>query len=57
VFKIDTTNKETLLHSFAYATDGGYPYAGLVRDSAGDLYGTTENGGPAGGGTVFKLIP
>ena len=57
VFKVDGTDKETLLHSFAYSTDGGYPYAGLVRDTAGNLYGATENGGPAGAGTVFKLVP
>jgi uncharacterized repeat protein (TIGR03803 family) len=44
VFKVDGTDKETLLHSFAYSTDGGYPYAGMVRDTAGNLYGATENG-------------
>jgi hypothetical protein len=42
----------TVLHSFTCRTDGGYPYAGLIRDSAGNLYGTTEVGG--GDGTVFK---
>ena len=57
VFKVDGTDKETLLHSFEYPSDGGYPYAGLVRDTAGNLYGATENGGPAGAGTVFKLVP
>jgi uncharacterized repeat protein (TIGR03803 family) len=57
VFKVGTTGKETLLRSLAYSTDGGYPYDGLVRDSAGNLYGTTDAGGPAGAGTVFKLVP
>jgi hypothetical protein len=44
------------LHSFSFSTDGGSPFAGLVRDSEGSLYGTTEIGGP-GFGTVFKLVP
>jgi uncharacterized repeat protein (TIGR03803 family) len=37
--------------------DGAYPQAGVVFDAAGNLYGTTDNGGPAGNGTVFKLTP
>jgi uncharacterized repeat protein (TIGR03803 family) len=57
VFKVDTSGQETVLHSFAYSTDGGYPYAGLVRDVAGNLYGTTFQGGVSGAGTVFKLTP
>lgn len=55
-FKLDTTGKETVLHSFAGSPDGAYPVAGLIRDAAGNLYGTTANGGGSGGaGTVFKL--
>src|SRR5271157_4783298 len=39
-----------------YCTDGAYPYAGMVFDSAGNLYGTTQDGGPdLAGGTVFEL--
>src|SRR6185369_13063249 len=56
VFKLDITGKETVLHSFAGApTDGSKPLAGLVRDKAGNLYGTTEYGGAFNNGTVFKL--
>jgi uncharacterized repeat protein (TIGR03803 family) len=45
VFKLDTTGKETVLHSFMGGTDGAHPRAGLVLDSAGNLYGTTYEGG------------
>jgi uncharacterized repeat protein (TIGR03803 family) len=57
VFKVDTTGKATFLHSFTGKKDGTYPYAGLILDSAGNLYGTTTAGGPGGAGTVFKIIP
>lgn len=46
---------EKVLHSFAKKNDGQHPAAGLVRDSKGDLYGTTVGGGSKGKGTVFKL--
>jgi uncharacterized repeat protein (TIGR03803 family) len=49
---------ETLLHNFnKNATDGDYPYSRLIFDAAGNLYGTTEGGGPYDAGTVFKLTP
>jgi uncharacterized repeat protein (TIGR03803 family) len=56
VFKLDASNRYSLttLHGFAYS-DGVYPGAGLAADSAGNLYGTTTNGGPLDCGTVFKL--
>ena len=47
---------ETVLHTFN-GTDGAAPYAGLIRDAAGNLYGTTFLGGAYGGGTVFELTP
>jgi uncharacterized repeat protein (TIGR03803 family) len=56
VFKLDTTGKETILHSFS-GTDGMLPQFGLVRDSKGNLYGDTYQGGAHGGGVVFKLKP
>ena len=55
VFKVDTTGKETVLYSFTGGVDGGLPYASLVEDSLGNLYGTTFGGGVSGKGTVFKL--
>ena len=48
---------EQVLYSFTGTSgDGAYPYGGLVRDSAGNLYGTTEQGGIGGQGTVFELV-
>lgn len=39
-----------------FCTDGAYPYAGMIFDSAYNLYGTTQQGGAdLGGGTVFQL--
>ena len=35
--------------------DGAMPYAGVVMDRAGNLFGTTDVGGAANGGTVFQL--
>jgi uncharacterized repeat protein (TIGR03803 family) len=61
VFELDTSGNETLLYSFTGGADGAYPHAGLVPDSAGNLYGTTLYGGIANGasgfGVVFKLTP
>ena len=55
VFKLDTTGTETVLHSFTGGADGGTPYSGLFRDSAGNLYGTTYSGGASGRGVIFKI--
>ena len=48
---------ETVLYSFTGGTDGGTPYAGVIFDPAGNLYGTTYVGGVYGYGTVFMLTP
>ena len=55
IFKLDTGGGAyTVLFKFGgYA--GSYPYAGLVRDSAGNLYGTTVGAGAHFSGVVFKL--
>jgi uncharacterized repeat protein (TIGR03803 family) len=49
---------QTELHKFAGApADGQNPYAGVVIDSNGVLYGTTATGGNANAGTVYSLTP
>jgi uncharacterized repeat protein (TIGR03803 family) len=55
IFKIDADGTETVLYDFTGGNDGAYPYAGLVRDSSGALYGTAVGGGASGVGTVFEL--
>lgn len=56
VFKLDTAGNETVLHVFTNGKDGGHPDASLIRDAAGNLYGTTDSGGTyVSGGTVFKM--
>lgn len=51
----DGTWTDKVLHSFGHSDDGAFPSANLIFDAAGNLYGTTENGGTANGGTVFEL--
>ncbi len=62
VFQVTPSGTETTLYAFSGATDGGYPYGGLVMDSQGNLYGTTLYGGSTacgatGCGVVFKVTP
>jgi uncharacterized repeat protein (TIGR03803 family) len=49
------TGNEAVLYSFTGGADGAQPEAGVIRDAAGNLYGTTEAGGDLNLGTVFKL--
>jgi uncharacterized repeat protein (TIGR03803 family) len=59
VFKLDAAGKETVLYSFKGPPDGANPQSGVIRDAAGNLYGTTPSGGDPscvdGCGTVFKI--
>jgi len=65
VFKLDPAGVVTVLYNFTGGTDGSGPFAPLIRDAAGNIYGTTELGGDPscylwlgtslGCGTVFKL--
>ncbi len=64
VYKLDPAGKKTLLHIFTgTGGDGEHPYSGVVRDSDGNLYGATVEGGTGpnctsaenGCGTVYKI--
>jgi uncharacterized repeat protein (TIGR03803 family) len=58
VFKVDSAGKETVLYRFEGGNNGSDPVAGLVRDAAGNLYGTTQGNGVVGGQSViFKVDP
>jgi len=46
---------ENILYRFQGGSDGRYPVAGVIFDSAGNLYGATSAGGGNGGGTIFEL--
>jgi uncharacterized repeat protein (TIGR03803 family) len=46
---------ESVLYSFTGGGDGAYPYAGLISDASGALYGAALSGGTNNDGTVFKL--
>jgi uncharacterized repeat protein (TIGR03803 family) len=48
---------ESVLYSFTGVGGDASPYAGLIFDAAGALYGTTSGENGFGNGTVFKLTP
>jgi uncharacterized repeat protein (TIGR03803 family) len=51
------TYTEKVLYSFTNYPDGRHPFAGLIMDSSGNLYGTTDQGGTSNNdGTVFELV-
>src|ERR1700683_3593488 len=53
--RAQTTYTEPVLHSFPSPPKGADPYAGVIRDSAGSFYGTTDKGGAANAGLVYKV--
>jgi uncharacterized repeat protein (TIGR03803 family) len=60
VYKIDSLGRITVLHKFCSqqnCVDGQIPWATLIQDKAGNLYGTTEFGGEFGAGVVFEITP
>jgi len=62
VYKLTPTRKkwrwtEQFLYSFAGVPDGAMPIGQVVLDAAGNIYGTTQQGGELDYGTVFELVP
>ena len=55
VFAVYTSGKEAVLYSFTGGADGANPIGGVILDTAGNLYGTTQFGGSSGRGTVWQI--
>jgi uncharacterized repeat protein (TIGR03803 family) len=47
----------TMLYAFKGQPDAGFPYSGLIRDGAGNLYGTSYYSGANNVGAVYRLRP
>ena len=48
---------ERILYAFQGSTDGSTPYAGVVLDPEGNVFGATLYAGAGDGGTIFELKP
>ena len=58
IYRLDpATDAVSTVYSFTAGEDGWVPFAGLTQASDGYLYGTTEHGGAANAGTVYRLDP
>ena len=57
VFKIDRDGVESILFTFDSRVSGASPDSSLIQDQEGNLLGVAIEGGPKGGGVVFKLSP
>jgi uncharacterized repeat protein (TIGR03803 family) len=61
IFKIDSNNNETVLYSFCpdqgACMGGQNPFPGVIRDTAGSLYGVAMGGGAFNAGVVYQLTP
>jgi uncharacterized repeat protein (TIGR03803 family) len=61
VFKVDSHGNETAIYNFQGGSDGAWPMGPMLLEPEGSLYGTTSNGGGAGGcpnggcGTVYRI--
>jgi uncharacterized repeat protein (TIGR03803 family) len=57
IYEIAKDGTFTTLYTFTGGADGGFPYGGLAIDRDGNLYGSADDGGSDGVGTVFELAP
>ena len=59
IFRLTPTGQITILHSFDRGgfLDGYQPQTSLLQASDGNFYGVASSGGPANGGTLFRLTP
>lgn len=57
IYQVNAKGKVTSLYSFTGGSDGELPNAGLILGADGNYYGTTEEGGDLGLGTIFQVSP
>ncbi len=57
VFEMTPAGEVTTRYSFSGGSDGANPWGGLVQAADGNLYGTTQDFGTYGFGTIFRLAP
>ncbi|MFD0894113.1 choice-of-anchor D domain-containing protein [Luteolibacter ambystomatis] len=57
VFRITPDGSFTILHAFSGGADGGWPVTQLLLASDGNFYGTTNEGGAHGFGTIYRITP
>src|SRR5215472_11287910 len=57
IYRVSPAGAIKALYSFTGGADGSEPFAGVISDQSGNLYGTTFLGGSSGQGVVFKLDP
>ena len=58
IFSMKKTSKgwkQTVIHSINFPSEGGFPYEGLLRDEAGNLYGAAPAGGASQNGVIYRL--
>jgi uncharacterized repeat protein (TIGR03803 family) len=58
-YAFDTSNNSlSVIHQFQYtASSGARPVGGVIIDGAGQVWGTTADGGEDGSGTIFRFDP
>jgi uncharacterized repeat protein (TIGR03803 family) len=54
-FELAPDGTFTVLHAFADQLDGGFVFAGLLRDKAGNLFGAAVTGGADDSGNVYEI--
>jgi uncharacterized repeat protein (TIGR03803 family) len=57
VYELTPSGTETVIYTFTSGNDGCAPYARVILDQSGNLYGATSSGGAGGGGVAFELSP
>jgi uncharacterized repeat protein (TIGR03803 family) len=58
VFSLKKTSKgwkQTVIQNLNGSSNGGFPYEGLMMDTAGNLYGAAPTGGASGQGVIYRL--